>query len=543
MRKEQVFLSLIILLAFSFLLYVSYAQTETIANPNFTSDASGWAYGEADASGVASGTWDSANGHYDPGCYYMLHNDSDTGSNPTSEQWINYSFSLTSVPNQTKLVAWYRLVTDDDTDYHAEVRLIHSNGTEFVLYVSSTVTTAGDTGWTEVSEDITDIVDATGTYTVKLYVQTGPAPENADRPTNEGYWDDVQVYLYYPPKWHEIYVNDSDIRLGDVVEHQVRWTDEAGMSYAFLEVNGTGANCDTLGNVSSTTLSGNDAWSNLSWIIPSACEGKVIGWRIYANDTSNMWNATPTQSYQVKENTPPYYTSVQANDTTPFPGDAVKFSALWFDNMGLDYWTFSWNASGNCDTWENVTISDFLQPNNSWSNVTQIIPSACSGKAVGWMFYANDTSGNSNATGVNVIDVQAEYISITLYNGPICFGSVDAGREYPASDGSVAECGSGIKGFPLMVEIDSNVNTDIWLSGSGDLTDGVNTIPLSNLKYNESSNPSYKTGLSMSYQIFKSNIPSGLSNHSIYWWLEVPVGQAAGGPYATNVTILVNKTS
>jgi len=94
-----------------------------------------------------------------------------------------------------------------------------------------------------------------------------------------------------------------------------------------------------------------------------------------------------------------------------------------------------------------------------------------------------------------------------------------------------------------MVEIDSNVNTDIWLSGSGDLTDGVNTIPLSNLKYNESSNPSYKTGLSMSYQIFKSNIPSGLSNHSIYWWLEVPVGQAAGGPYATNVTILVNKTS
>ena len=55
------------------------------------------------------------------------------------------------------------------------------------------------------------------------------------------------------------------------------------MSFATLEVNGTGANCDTWNNVSDITLSAGSEWANLTWVIPNACEGKAIGWRQYAN--------------------------------------------------------------------------------------------------------------------------------------------------------------------------------------------------------------------------------------------------------------------
>jgi len=166
-----------------------------VQNMNFTSDASGWTYGENDPNGVATGAWESSGGHYDPGVYHMRHDDTSAKANPTSEQWIDYSFSVDSIPSSAKVFAWYRLVTDDDTQFHAEVRLILPNGTEYTLYTSSTITDAGDTGWVEVNVDATQYFDQTGTYKLRLYVQTGTAPKNADKPTNDAYWDDAGVEL------------------------------------------------------------------------------------------------------------------------------------------------------------------------------------------------------------------------------------------------------------------------------------------------------------------------------------------------------------
>ena len=168
-----------------------------VQNENFTSDASGWTYGENDPSGVASGSWSSTGGRTDPGCYYMVHDDTAATANPTSEQWINYSFTITSVPDSAKVYAGYRIVCDDDTDYHVEIRLILPNGSEYALHVSSTYTDVVDTGWIYVSVDASDYFDQTGTYTLKLCAQTKAAPLNAKKPTNEVYWDDAGVELAY----------------------------------------------------------------------------------------------------------------------------------------------------------------------------------------------------------------------------------------------------------------------------------------------------------------------------------------------------------
>jgi len=533
---------LIIFVSLSFF-YISIAQTEAVQNANFTSDSGGWIYGETDSSGVASGSRNETGGHYDDGVYLMIHNDSDIGTNPTSVQWINYSFNINVVPKQAITVVWYRLNGSDSTDYHSEVRLIHSNGTEFTINTSQTYTTGGfDSGWIKVTENTTKIIDATGTFVLKLLVETKAAPLNSDIPDNFGFWDDVQIQLYYPPKYYDNSTNDTSPYIGKVVDHRVRWTDDSDLSYAVIEINSTGASCDTKTNQSSTTLSGTEDWSNFTWTIPSTCEGKTIGWVVYANDTNNYWNKTDLQVYDVEiDNEKPFYYKVSSNDSSPFTGYTINFS-FWTDNVELDYWTFSWNASGTCDTWENITLSSFSETTNSWSNITQQVPLTCEGAAVGWRFYANDTSGNLNVTQIGVLDVQQGYITITLYNDPVCFGSVDAGSEYEANSGSIPECGADIDGFPLIVEIESNVNTVLWFNGTGDLTDGSNILDLSNLRFNESSSPSIKTGLSTNYYLFEEGISTGQSNHSSYWWINIPTGQAAGSSYSTIIYLLVNRS-
>jgi hypothetical protein len=136
-----------------------------------------------------------------------------------------------------------------------------------------------------------------------------------------------------------------------------------------------------------------------------------------------------------------------------------------------------------------------------------------------------------------------EFITVTLSNYPICFGSVSGtGIEVNASDGSKTECGTGIKGFPMNVYIESNVNTSIWLRGDTNLLGSYSSINVENLKCANNSNPSSKMNLLLNqYILFQQNIQSG-STVPIYWWLFVPSGQVAD-VYEGNITILVNKTT
>ena len=103
------------------------------------------------------------------------------------------------------------------------------------------------------------------------------------------------------PKWFTPSTNNTNPSTGDFVRHNINWTDDGELSFAVLEVNGTGAGCDTTANVTSAAISGTSNWSNLTWQIPSACDGKAIGWRIYAKDfPGNVTNVTDLQSYQVQ---------------------------------------------------------------------------------------------------------------------------------------------------------------------------------------------------------------------------------------------------
>jgi hypothetical protein len=77
---------------------------------------------------------------------------------------------------------------------------------------------------------------------------------------------------------------------GSAVEHRLRWTDNSGLSgFIFSFDNCTG----TMVNDTWTTFPGSstEEWSNVTKIINSTV-GCTIRWKVYANDTSNNWNAS-----------------------------------------------------------------------------------------------------------------------------------------------------------------------------------------------------------------------------------------------------------
>ncbi|MCW1300067.1 MAG: hypothetical protein QXP04_04780 [Candidatus Nanoarchaeia archaeon] len=158
-------------------------------------------------------------------------------------------------------------------------------------------------------------------------------------------------------------------------------------------------------------------------------------------------------------------------------------------------------------------------------------------------FVSDSPYVQSNKTDYTTVNIVEEFLSVTLSNYPICFGSVTGtGIEINASDGSKTECGTGIQGFPMNVYIESNVNTSIWLRGDTDLIGSASSISVNNLKCANNSNPASKMNLLLNqFILFQQNIQSG-SIIPIYWWLFVPAGQVAD-VYTGNITILVNKTS
>jgi len=123
-----------------------------------------------------------------------------------------------------------------------------------------------------------------------------------------------QVYLrpYYivpealpvdtePPKWVLGTNSTNSTSAGKPVLHSLKWTDNVELSgYIFSFDNCTGY------FVNDTWVSavGNETWTNVTKIINSTV-GCTIRWRVYANDSSNNWNASDIFSYVT---TPPIYT-------------------------------------------------------------------------------------------------------------------------------------------------------------------------------------------------------------------------------------------
>ena len=117
---------------------------------------------------------------------------------------------------------------------------------------------------------------------------------------------------------------------------------------------------------------------------------------INATDNAGYSNTSVSIPLNITDATKPVPSNISANTTEA--GMPVLFSAYWIDAVGLANYTFAWNDTGE---WENVSFE--MTEKANWSNVTMTLNKTP--KTIGWRFYANDTSGNLNETGIQILTI------------------------------------------------------------------------------------------------------------------------------------------
>ncbi len=114
-------------------------------------------------------------------------------------------------------------------------------------------------------------------------------------------------------------------------------------------------------------------------------------WRVNVSDGEVN---TTSQLYKVTLDTvKPIPSHISVNDT--HVGSYAKFSALWNENVDLDYFIFSTNNTG---VWVNDTAVS-ISGTSAYTNVTKTLNST-RGLEIDWIIYVWDKAGNMNSTGI-----------------------------------------------------------------------------------------------------------------------------------------------
>lgn len=301
----------------------------------------------------------------------------------------------------------------------------------------------------------------------------------------------LQLNDSVPPKWDNQSSNANQIGLNGTVLLTAYWTDNALLSYALLSTNETGA----WQNKSSLALSGSAAWSNFSWSNYSITNDTVIGWRIFANDTSGNQNVTAVAAFMIAD-APRYFNETNSPDNTYAPGKTYWFNISWTDNTAIDKVIFEWNGT-------NDTVLNSTQDNFYSINRTDLLAGNYT-----YRWIANDTSGNQNYTASLSYTVTQSTTSVRLW-----FNDTENNKTY--FRGAVANITAQVNVSILNVNISAN-----FTGMQSDINSSVSTafaaasllnISLYNITAYTQGNQNYSAS-HKTYFIFVRNL---FSNNSI----------------------------
>jgi hypothetical protein len=227
----------------------------------------------------------------------------------------------------------------------------------------------------------------------------------------------------------------------------------------------------------------------------------------YFEGDENYSSSSKTYFFNVTVAMPPQWVAGSNSTNTTLAGQPANLTLNWTDNYQLAGYIFSTNNTG---TWSNSSYITFSGTTNTSWNVTTL--NSTVGSIVSWCFYANDTSGNMNATNCQAgnefyLNTTEAIVSFTVrlpdninYSSSTSGGST-ADEEFNATSSTIANVTPCIRGDPskcqtqllanFIVNNTGNLNENIticlnqslsskfavWGTLTGDPYNSVNIIP------------------------------------------------------------------
>ena len=335
---------------------------------------------------------------------------------------------------------------------------------------------------------------------------------------------------------------------------------------------------DTTPPASITSLNASDiglTWINWTWTKPTDDDFNHTmvylngNWR--TNTSSPYYNATglnPDTSYEIgahtvdklgninttwvnqtnktlSDKTPPTYSQVSSDNTEV--GEPALLSAYWCDDIGLNGFNLSTNNSGS---WINTSYPMTGQCN--WSNATIILNSTAH-LTICWIFYAKDTFGNWNNTGVQTIltaDTKPPIVTSATANPPV----ISADGAHGTLLNVTATDISGIKSVTVNLSSigrsetqELQNNNGVWQCTTNATKNGTFELPVNVTDNEGNSNTTAtisletvptRTDLIFTYRDSSLTTPAGIFEDNATVFVVVTDGHTTGG----NKTIIVNNT-
>lgn len=547
-----------------------------ILNQNFTSDASGWIYGEEnDGNNMASGDWDPDSGRLDPGSYNFTIADTSTTAIAQVDQYINYSFNVDALPAAATAYASFRLTCDDDQLVYAKLNLIRPTGDVQNLWTSSTYQTTSslDTGWINVSVDVLSnfTTGGIGAYQLSLMIhtETDDAGNAAQKTTCYHYLDDagIQLIFYQVEVEHNTTISyPGDLREINVMINFSSTTDDAyGMKiYDFAKLKWDITPCQNQSVIANNYYI---LWCNITTNPTNYISSEGIV-RVRLNSTADNDQGTLKEEYvqfyvgysvgylevELVQPNPLTITYVIQNNTF------IVNSTVYCRNApcGNVYGTLMYNLSSPYpDTRINTTYGDkpfFINetpaqatkacPNNplnanDFCNLTWIVNA--SGEIntnwkIGVLFNSSLVDVEINHTLNATISIVGCTISFTLQ-----FSTIDFGNLLPRTYNNSA-IGNSNNLYNITVN-EGSCNLNLYINGTDLVNQTLNSvIKVGNISWSNISsniNEGYFP-LSYSESLVRANVPAN-TNVTTWYWINVPSVYA--GIYKGNITIKAERSS
>ena len=359
-------------------------------------------YGVINASNVSPGysvtlscNLSSING-YSPSTYLFSWNNSGSWVNQTVQTWTSNPAIFTGTWNNTLCytvgVQIFANSTDGTPDYSQityftigmQVNFANTAATAYVMTPSITgvsmnfLLTSGTFALTNVTAYLARVGSPTGTNAyIGIFNTTGTAGTNATptgtplattNPIDISTFSTTPTLLFFSFNSSIILINDTQ--------------------YAVAFLYGSGVSYDS-SNYVTYTCQGSQVYSNadLSRLNGGTWDTSVA--------TSRSWYVQLFGTLPV-----PTFSNITVSSTTA--GASSTLTCYWQDNTTLSFYIFSTN---NTKTWLNSTATAF-STTPSWANQTLTLDSTPN-DVVGCIWYANNSIGNWNNTGVQTLTITA----------------------------------------------------------------------------------------------------------------------------------------